>query len=266
MEISSTQNQRVKDAARLREKRGRQTQSRFIIDGGREILRAINSGWEIEELFVCPDWCERDDRQEFLQQLGEISQRIDDSTDVMEKLSFGQRQEGMVATARYKPIPSVTDLASSSTLVAVLEGIEKPGNLGALMRSADATGVDAIILADAHTDIFNPNAIRASAGTVFSVPIYSGTSTDVLDELEKRNFQILATHVTATVTYTDADLTKPTAIALGTEATGLSDHWIDDRVESIKLPMNGIADSLNVSATATVLFYEALRQRRCSTT
>ena len=109
-------------------------------------------------------------------------------------------------------------------------------------------------------------ALRASAGTVFSVPIYSGTSPEVIAELEKRNFQILATHVTATVTYTDADLTKPTAIAFGTEATGLSDHWIDDRVESIKLPMHGIADSLNVSATATVLFYEALRQRRCSTT
>jgi len=266
MEINSTQNQRVKDAARLREKRGRRTQSRFIIDGGREILRAIKSGWEIDELFVCSDWCEREDRQEILQQLGEISQRIDVSTDVMEKLSFGQRQEGIVATAQYKQISSITDLAASCTLVAVLEGIEKPGNLGALMRSADATGVDAIILADAHTDIFNPNAIRASAGTVFSVPIYSGTSIEVLNELERRSFQILATQLTASVTYSDADLTNPTAIALGAEATGLSDVWSDERVTSIKLPMHGIADSLNVSATATVLFYEALRQRSHLTT
>ena len=171
-----------------------------------------------------------------------------------------------MATAQYKQISSITDLAASCTLVAVLEGIEKPGNLGALMRSADATGVDAIILADAHTDIFNPNAIRASAGTVFSVPIYSGTSIEVLNELERRSFQILATQLTASVTYSDADLTNPTAIALGAEATGLSDVWSAERVTSITLPMHGIAASLNVSATATVLFYEALRQRSHLTT
>lgn len=261
MEISSPQNQRVKDAVRLREKRGRQMQSRFIIDGGREILRAMQAGWEFDELFVCPEWCEREDRKRTLEQLADVDVRINVSADVMEKLSFGQRQEGMVATAKYRSLPSVTELATEHTLVAVLEGIEKPGNLGAIARSADAAGIDAILMADAHTDVFNPNAIRASAGTIFSMPIYSSTSSETLEHLNTAGFQILATHLQASEPYTSFDLTKRTAIVLGTESTGLSEVWNQQPVTTVKLPMNGVADSLNVSATATVLFYEALRQR-----
>jgi len=143
----------------------------------------------------------------------------------------------------------------------VLERIEKPGNVGAVVRSADGAGVSAVILADAVTDLYNPNAIRASLGMIFTLPVCSTTTHEALAWLRKQSLQVLAARVDGAVPYTEIDYTLPTAIVLGSEATGLGDGWRAEGVTAVRLPVHGKADSLNVSATAAVLFYEALRQR-----
>jgi TrmH family RNA methyltransferase len=145
--------------------------------------------------------------------------------------------------------------------VAVLEGVEKPGNVGAVLRSADAAGVSAVILADPRTDLYNPNAIRASLGTIFTMPVCEAASGDVLARLREHECMILAARVDGAVPYTEVDYRRPTAIVLGSEAAGLSPIWTGDDIRAVRLPMRGVADSLNVSVTAAVLFYEALRQR-----
>jgi TrmH family RNA methyltransferase len=145
--------------------------------------------------------------------------------------------------------------------VAVLSGVEKPGNIGAVLRTADAAGVSAVILADPRTDPFNPNAIRASLGTIFSVPVATATVAETLAWLREKQCRILTTRVDARLTYSEADYRGPTAIVLGSEAEGLSDGWSGADDVPVRVPMLGIADSLNVSATAAVLFYEAVRQR-----
>jgi TrmH family RNA methyltransferase len=147
-------------------------------------------------------------------------------------------------------------------LLAVIEGVEKPGNLGAVLRTADGAGVSAVIVAESGTDLFNPNVIRASLGTIFSVPVAVASTGDVLAWLRERGIRIVAARVQASIDYTSADYRGAVAIALGSEARGLSDAWAELADISVHVPMLGIADSLNVSATAAVIFYEALRQRR----
>jgi TrmH family RNA methyltransferase len=146
-------------------------------------------------------------------------------------------------------------------LVVVLEGVEKPGNLGAVLRSADAAGGDAVIVADPRTDLFNPNAIRASLGTMFTVPVAAGSSAQVRAWLDERGIAVVAARVGSILPYTDADLRGPVALVLGSEADGLTEAWTGDAVMPISLPMHGVGDSLNVSITAAVLLYEARRQR-----
>ena len=146
-------------------------------------------------------------------------------------------------------------------MVVVIEGVEKPGNVGAVLRSADGAGVDALIAADPRTDLFNPNAIRASAGTVFSVPLAAASATATIQWLRAHGLRIVAARPDADRLYTDADLTGPLVLALGSETDGLTDLWSEPDVEAVRLPMLGVADSLNVSVTAAILIYEALRQR-----
>ena len=183
------------------------------------------------------------------------------SAPVFAKLAFGERSEGLVAVAR---IPSL-DLGglalAADPLVAVVEGVEKPGNLGAILRSADGAAIDAVVAASPRTDLFNPNAIRASAGTIFTVPIAAAPTTDVLAWLRDRRIRIVAARVDATQRYTEVDLTGPLALVVGAEAEGLGDTWSADDVIAVHLPMLGVADSLNVSVSAAILFYEARRQR-----
>ena len=180
---------------------------------------------------------------------------------VFAKLAFGQRAEGLVGVAAV-PQSRLEDLVlPACPLVAVLEGVEKPGNVGAVLRSADGAGVSALVVANPRTDLFNPNTIRASLGTIFSLPVAEATPDEVLAWLRGRGLQIVAVRVAGAVAYTEVDYRRPTAIILGSEAEGLSSLWSGEDVRPIGLPMLGVADSLNVSAAATVLFYEALRQR-----
>jgi TrmH family RNA methyltransferase len=161
----------------------------------------------------------------------------------------------------YSPYPSEGKGTRKNPLIAVLEGVEKPGNIGAVLRSADAAGVSALILADARTDLYNPNAIRASLGTIFTLPVCEATSEETLRWLREKDISIIAARVDGSAPYTEIDYCRPTAVVLGSEAAGLSPAWTAPDITAVRLPMLGAADSLNVSATAAVIFYEALRQR-----
>lgn len=267
--ITSPQNPRVKEAARLRDRRHRQKQGRILIDGAREISRAIRAGVRVLEAFVCEPLCTSDEARHLLGLLDKCGGEMLQVTEpVFEKLAFGHRTEGVLAVAEMPPARELSQLAFNEDktvpLVAVLEGVEKPGNVGAVLRSADAAGVSAVIVADACTDLYNPNAIRASLGTIFTMPICETNGGDALTWLRQRNFTILAARVDGSVAYTEVDFRGPTAIVLGSEVQGLSPIWSASDIRAIRLPMCGVADSLNVSVTAAVLFYEARRQREGS--
>ena len=263
-DIVSLQNQRVKDAVKLREGRERRKQGRFLIDGAREIRRALAGGIELEEVFICESLCHTDDCRELLAQLATLPVRqVRVAPAVFEKLAFGDRAEGVLAVA-HTPRHTLDDLARrlpANPLVAVLEGVEKPGNVGAVLRSADAAGVSALIVADGGTDLYNPNAIRASLGTIFTVPVCAAASEAVRDWLLARRLQIFCARVDAKKNYAAADFRSGSAMVLGSESAGASPIWQGPQITPIALPMRGVADSLNVSAAAAVLFYEALRQR-----
>jgi TrmH family RNA methyltransferase len=261
-EITSRQNPRVKEAAKLRDGRQRAKQDRFIIDGVREIGRALDAGIEFLEVFICPPLCGSLPGEN-------LGQRLDDSgavvaevtAEVFEKLAFGERSDGVVVVAA-TPHRGIDQLElPAEPLIAVLEGLEKPGNVGAILRSADGAGVDAVIVADPQTDLFNPNTIRASVGTVFGKNVCVASVEETLKWLRAANVTIVATRPDAEGLYTAVDFRKGTALVLGSEAHGLSDAWKQAEITGVRLPMEGIADSLNVSTTAAVLFYEARRQR-----
>jgi TrmH family RNA methyltransferase len=290
--ITSVQNPRVKAAAKLRDARERRKQQRMIIDGVRELSRAWQAGIELIEVFVCIELCRSDECQRLIADLqrpnaGRVpaetqgrapAELIEVSWSVFERLTFGARDEGVVGIARM-PSTSLDQLQlPANPLVAVLEGIEKPGNVGAVLRSADAAGVSALIVADGGTDLYNPNAIRASLGTIFTMPVCQASSDEALDWLAAHKLAIYAAWVDAQTPYTDADFTRPCAIVLGSEARGLTDKWRqrspaaserqpkqgvnnEPSIAVIGIPMHGVADSLNVSTAAAVLFFEACRQR-----
>ncbi len=244
-------------------------QNRIIIDGARELLRAIGAGIELTEVFVCDELCHSEDCRNVLRSLAEKQSRVEQlhvSRAVYEKLAFGQRAEGVIGIAK-SPSRVLADLKlPTNPLVAVLEGVEKPGNVGAVLRSADAAGVSALVVADGGTDLYNPNAIRASLGAIFTVPFCAASAAETIEWLTHRELTIYTARVDAKTDYTTANFTRPCAIVLGSENAGLSNSWEASgekpaNVVPIRLPMRGQVDSLNVSATAAILFYEAMRQR-----
>jgi TrmH family RNA methyltransferase len=265
MTITSTHNPRVKEAAKLRQRSHRDKQGRFLIDGARELGRAISAGVELAEVFVCESLCESAEARKTLGLIGKTSAVVlPVAPPVFAKLAFGERAEGVLGVA-VTPQRTLEGLhLPANPLVAVVEDVEKPGNLGAILRTADAAGVSAVIAAGYGTDLYNPNVIRASLGTVFSLPVCTASAEATLDFLRRHGISVHAARLDGPLAYTDASLDRPTAIVLGSETAGLSDVWRGDNVAGIKLPMLGAADSLNVSAAAAVLFYEALRQRSLS--
>lgn len=260
--ITSPHNQRVKDAAKLRARRQRARQQRTLIDGIRELSRAIDAQVRLVEVFVCESLCQSDECRRLLARLDALDARVWHVTpQVFERLAFGHRQEGLVAVADVRERTIDQLQVPDGALVAVICSLEKPGNVGAILRSADAAGVAGVIVADAGTDLFNPNCIRASLGTVFSQRVCNATAVETLAWLRNRHCKIFAARLDATREYTQVDYRANAAIVLGSEAAGLSEPWQAEDVTAIKLPMRGAADSLNVSAAAAVIFYEALRQR-----
>lgn len=260
--LASPSNPRIRSVARLRDRRERESSGLTLVDGAREVRRALDAGVEVVEAFVCEPLLAGEDARAALDALGASSIPVTTTSEAaFAKLAFGDRAEGLIAVIR-APSLQLADLRlPDDPLVVVVEGVEKPGNVGAVLRSADGAGADALIAASPRTDLANPNVIRASAGTIFSVPLAAAASDDVLAWLRERRIRVVAARVDAERLYTDADLTGSLAIALGSETDGLTATWLADDVEALRLPMHGVADSLNVSVSAAILLYEARRQR-----
>ncbi|MDR1483305.1 MAG: hypothetical protein LBT09_00625 [Planctomycetaceae bacterium] len=263
-EITSPSNPKIKEVIKLRDGKHRRRSGCFLIDGIREIDRAFRCGIKILEVFS-----NRETIDYFSKKFGQelfcnVTCYLISNT-LLEKISFGNRNEGIVVVAAI-PDESVnlfeTKIRSISyPLLAVLEGIEKPGNVGAIFRSADGAGLNGIIVSDSVVDLYNPNIIRSSLGTIFHTPHAVINSLSAIDWLRQHQICCAVSRCDATISYTDYDFCQPTAIVVGSESEGLSDIWNGDNVTTVSLPMCGIADSLNVSNAAAILFYEAYRQR-----
>ena len=260
--LTSVANPRVKAAVALRDRRERDRSGLTLVDGTRELRRALDAGVVVAEAFICEPLLAGADARAVLDRLHADGATVHSVNEpVFAKLAFGDRAEGVVVVVRVPSLALDNLVIPAEPLVVVIEGVEKPGNLGAVLRSADGAGADALIATDARTDPFNPNAIRASAGTVFSVPIAAASTEATLAWLRNRGLRIVAARVDADRPYTEMDLTGPLAIALGAETGGLSAAWTASDVAAVRLPMLGVADSLNVSVSAAILLYEARRQR-----
>lgn len=261
--ITSTQNPRIKNLISLHRSRGRKKQNRIAIFGQREILRALESGVAAEEVFVCESHADPSSVSQLTELTGGSAVMCSIEQDLFVKVCFGQRHDGLIMTAQrpQQSIERVFEQASPDALVAVVEAIEKPGNLGAILRSADGAGVDAVLVADPVTDWFHPNTIRSSLGTCFSMLGCGGGSALIYDRLVAEGYEIVVADLAGAEDFYELDLTGKTALVLGNEAQGVSDVWRGAAFQAAKLPMLGIADSLNVSASAAVMFYEARRQR-----
>jgi RNA methyltransferase, TrmH family len=265
--IDSPANPRIKAALRLRERRERESTGLTLVDGGREALRAMEAGAVVQSAFLCPPLLATREAKRVAEKLsqsfGPFGAAIDYaevSERAFERLAYGDRADGVILVVRV-PRTELSELQlPAEPLVVVTEDVEKPGNVGAIIRSADAVGADAVI-AVGGTDLFNPNVIRASVGTVFSMPVAAASAADTAAWLRDREIRVVASIVDAERLHVEANLRGPLALVLGSEATGLSDAWRTPGVEAVRLPMAGVADSLNVSIAAAVLLYEAWRQR-----
>ncbi len=260
--ITSRQNQRVKEVVRLRGGRERRQSGKFLIDGSREIYRAIKAGIRCVEAYVSEQVADTNESRQALDAIAETGmERYRVTADVFAKIGFGERDEGLLVVARHPQRTLANLRLPPQPIVAVIEGVEKPGNVGAVLRSADAAGVDAVIVASGRTDLYNPNTIRASLGTVFRENVCEATSEETIAWLRTLGLPIMAARPDAKLQYNEADYSQGAAIVLGSEAEGLTNAWHGTNMTPIRVPMLGMADSLNVSTTAAVLFYEALRAR-----
>lgn len=284
--ITSAQNRKVKELLTLVEKsKARSAAGLFVVEGQRELGHCLDAGFIPETLFICGEVMAVQNNAVNVAKTGHLAENIEgkDGLDALvakaealnprlgvvqipaflyEKVAYRGSTEGIIAEVHSVP-RSLEDLRlGENPLVMVLESVEKPGNLGAVLRSADAAGADAVIVCDPLTDIWNPNLIRSSVGAVFSVPVAVCTSADAIAFLRKRGIRILTAQLQDSEWYYDTNMTDATALVMGTESTGLTQAWRDSADAHIKIPMLGRLDSLNVSVSAAVLLYEAVRQRK----
>ena len=258
--ISSTQNPKVKLLLQLHQKSSeRRKAGLFVVEGRRELMHCLEAGFEIDTVFWCPSV---EVGTEPMPQLPEAVRVFEVSKAVYEKMAYRDSTEGIVAEVRTRQLALADLQLPESPLVVVLERVEKPGNLGTVLRSADAAGVDAVIVCDPLTDLYNPNLIRSSVGAVFSVPCVACTSEECIAFLKQHGIQILTAQLQDSHLYYDTDMRRPTAIVMGTEATGLTPQWREAADAHIRIPMLGRIDSLNVSVSSAILMYEAVRQRQ----
>jgi len=257
--ITSTQNPKIKSLISLEKPRERRKQGLFIVEGIREIAMALNAGYKIGNLFFCDEMIS----PESLSSFGTSDKLlIPVAKDVFEKIAIRENSGGVLAVAEQK-VHRLQDIKpGKNPLILILESVEKPGNLGAMLRTADAAGLDAVISCDPNTDFYNPNVIRSSIGCVFSNQIASATSGETIEWLQRNRIAIYSTYLEASKPYHEVDFTKPSAIVMGTESTGLSDIWVKNSFANIIIPMHGKIDSMNVSTAAAVVVFEAKRQRK----
>ncbi|MDR0833779.1 MAG: RNA methyltransferase [Candidatus Symbiothrix sp.] len=280
--ITSLQNSRIKNVCLLSSKASeRKQQQLFVLEGAREISLAIAGNYQFESVFICPELFDCHSREGGNPLIGIVSRdsrlRGNDSADslcgnnkgsifevseaVFQKIAYREGSDGILAVARPKS-HNLSDLQlPDNPFVIVLEAVEKPGNLGAILRTADAAKADAVIVCDPTTDIYNPNVVRSSVGCLFTVPVAVCSNAGALTFLKNKHIRTFAAELTAAQWYQDTDFTTPSAVIMGTEADGLTDFWLKNADARIKIPMRGVIDSLNVSVSTAILTFEAMRQR-----
>lgn len=256
--IDSPKNQTVKELARLKERRHRDSEKRYLIEGARELTRALSARVPLETVFICPELLGPEGRA-----LAEslVLPQTELSEDAFKRLSLRQNPDGILGVAQMREMRLKHLELDGNALVLVVDGLEKPGNLGALLRTADAADLDAVFVTGEGTDLYNPNVIRASLGSVFSRPVLAVGTGELLEYLSLRNFKLVAATPDAELTYWEEDYRSASAIILGTEHAGLGQDWRSAAGSRVAIPMRGLADSLNVSVSGALLVYEALRQR-----
>jgi TrmH family RNA methyltransferase len=260
-EIISIQNQYVKNLLKLQEKaRERKKQGLFIIEGKREITLAISADYEFDTILFYPDLISEDD---VLHLFNANVNRIEISKEVYHKLAYRGSTEGIIAVTKAKNYSLENiQFKSKEPLILVAEGVEKPGNIGALLRTADAANIDAVLIANPKSDLYNSNIIRSSVGCVFTNQIATGTSEEIIAFLKEKNIDIYAATLQNSNEYHQENYTKSSAIIVGTEATGLSQIWREAATQNVYIPMQGQIDSMNVSVSAAIILFEAKRQRK----
>jgi TrmH family RNA methyltransferase len=273
--ITSRQNPRIKELVKLRDRGPRDEAGLFLVEGYREIRRALDKGVALAELYFSPGWFLGENETALIEQAAAAGARLFEvSKEAFEKVAYRERPDGLLAVApQWKR--TLADLMKGSCsgsctpvqnpehdpFVLVVEAIEKPGNLGTILRSADAAGCDAVIVCDPVTDLFNPNVVRASTGVLFAVPCVVAEGPQVLAWLRENRIRAVATTPAAATLHSDADLRGPLAIIMGSEQYGLSEFWLKNADLAVRIPMAGQADSLNVAMATIVTLFEAVRQR-----
>lgn len=263
LNITSLANPKVKHAIRLRQRSHRDEAGQMLVEGYRECRRALDNGYRPQMLFYCEElWLKHLNEPALVQHCRALGAEIYAcSAPVFGKLAYRERPDGLLMVGPHLSRTLADVRLPDNALVVVAEAIEKPGNLGTILRSADAAGVHAVIVCDRCTDIHNPNVVRASTGTLFSVPVVEATSGEALAFLRARGFCILATTPHTEHLHCTVPLTGNVAIAVGTEQYGLTEQWMNAADLRVRIPMFGLADSLNVASATTILLFEAVRQR-----
>lgn len=257
-QISSVQNPFIKSLILLQEKaKNRKQSGSFLMEGQREISLALKGGYELETVLFFPEICSEVEAKK----IAPNTELIEINKDVFQKLAYRDTTEGILAVAKTKSM-QLNDLKlSKNPLILIAEAPEKPGNIGALLRTADAAKLDAVIIANPKSDLYNPNVVRSSVGCLFTNQIATGTTTEIIAFLKERNIHFYCATLQNSTSYHTLDYTTPTALVVGTEATGLTQEWRDAATQNIIIPMQGEIDSMNVSVAAAILIFEAKRQR-----
>ena len=273
--ITSAQNPKFKNLLLLQEKsKARREQGLFVVEGARELSHCLEAGYTVKTIFICPAIADGLTEEGVVSQISGHSRPdkregpaveplvIELPEQLYRKVAYRESTEGILAEVEYKTLGLKDLQLPENPLIMVLESVEKPGNLGAVLRSADAAKADAVLICDPLTDLYNPNLIRASIGAIFTVPTVAVSSEEAIAFLQARDIQILTAQLQDSSLYYDVDMKRGTALVMGTESTGLTPLWRKAATSHIRIPMLGRLDSLNVSVSAAILLFEAVRQRQ----
>ncbi|MCB0105758.1 MAG: RNA methyltransferase [Caldilineaceae bacterium] len=262
MRISSLHNPRIKHVVKLHQNRQRRQQGQFLIEGYRALWHAVEQAYPVDEVYYCPPLYFGKQENRLLDRLaGTGTQLFEVTAEVFAKMAVRGRPEGLIAVARQQHQPLTDHTPPANAFYLIAEAVEKPGNLGTLIRSADGAGASGVIVCDPCTDIWHPDVIRGSVGAFFALPVFECNSQSALDWCRCHGITTLAATPQATTLYTEVSMATSVAIAVGTEQYGLSEQWLAQTDQQIRLPMFGAANSLNVAVAATILLYEVVRQR-----
>lgn len=260
--ITSLANPKIKFIVKLRNRNARDDNGLTVVEGYKEILMAINAGHRIDSLYICPEILSKYDKDDILDKIDKNVLVYELAVDVFDKVSFGNRNEGVIGLFELNQTSFESINIRDRMFCLVVDQIEKPGNLGGILRTCDAVGIDAVFVSDPRVDVYSPNVIRNSLGAVFSVKIVADTKENILSFLKDNNILTVSAVVGASQNYFDVNLAQSIAVVVGSEDKGLQDFWMKNADSKIAIPMCGEMDSLNVSVSTAVILYEAFRQRQ----